>query len=206
MRTVSLTGATARAIGAHGDASGDLGGGAAGGGGGSTVTDGGTAGGSGDAATTGAGGAGATDASGDLGYGAGCNTLTASAAVTIACAPDGGAPPTTTGGTIVPGTYVLAGFTDYGFCGAGTIAQTVVLTASTIETVVDSLIAGGLSHLSSTYVVSGTNIVQTQTCPATTPPPMNTFGFSVSTTAGSTTMTLVSAGGGSATVGVYIKQ
>jgi hypothetical protein len=28
----------------------------------------------------------------------------------------------------------------------------------------------------------------------------------VSTTAGSTTMTLVSAGGGSATVGVYIKQ
>ncbi len=60
----------------------------------------------------------------------------------------------------------------------------------TIETAADSTI-NGLSYLSATYVVSGTDLVETGTCPTTV---MNTYQFSVNTTAGVTTITLISPG------------
>jgi hypothetical protein len=194
----------------HGDASGDAVGSSAGGGGGTTASDGGA-----DARSNGAGGGGGTttgagggssppDAASDA-FGAGCNTLTLGAPVNVTCAPDGGVPPTPTGGTIPPGTYVLTGFTDYGFCQTIQAAQTVVLTTNTVETVVDSPVTG-FSRENATYTLSGTNLIQTQTCPAPSSPTTNTFGYSVTTAAGVTTLTLSSVGNGSGTVGVYTKQ
>jgi hypothetical protein len=190
----------------HGDASGDATGSGAGGrgsGGGATGTDGGgdargSGGASGDASTSGSGGAGATDAAGDV-YGAGCNTLTPGVAVALVCAPDGGMPPAPTGGSIVPGTYRLTGLTEYGGCTPAALAQTVVITASTIETAADSTITG-LSYLSATYAVSGIDLVETGTCPTTV---VNNYQFSVNTTAGITTITLVSPSG---LVAVFTKQ
>jgi len=189
---------------AHGDAASDLGNSAAGGGGGRAVTDGGTGAGgsggaSGDASTNGSGGAGATDAAGDV-YGAGCNTLAPGLAVTLVCAPDGGAPPAPTGGTIVPGTYRLTALTEYGGCTPAALAQTVAITASTIETAADSTITG-LSYVSGMYAASGTDLVETGTCPTTV---MNTYQFSVDTTAGVTTITLISPGSG--LVAIFTKQ
>lgn len=183
----------------HGDASGDAVGssaGSAGGGGGTTGSDGGAdartgggAGGGGGATTGAGGGTGAIDAAGDV-YGAGCNTLAPGVAVTLGCAPDGGTPPAPTGGTIVPGTYRLTAITEYGGCTAASIAQTVAITATAIETAADSTI-NGPSYLSATYVVSGTELVETGTCPTTV---MNTYQYSVNTTAGVTTITLISPG------------
>ena len=169
---------------------------------GGTALDGGTGAGgrggtNGDASTIGTGGAGATDASGDV-YGAGCNTLTPGVAVTLVCAPDGGTPPTPTGGTIVPGTYRLIGLTEYGGCTVAAIAQTVAITANTIETAADSTI-NGLSYVSGTYVVSGPDLVETTTCPTTA---TNNYQYSVDTTAGVTTITLISPG----LVAVFTKQ
>jgi len=187
----------------RGDASGDAAGsGAGGGGGGATGTDGGgdsrgSGGARGDASTNGSGGAGATDAAGDV-YGAGCNTLAPGLAVTLVCAPDGGTPPAPTGGTIVPGTYRLTAVTEYGGCTQAALAETVAITANTIETALDSSI-NGLSYLNATYVVSGTDFVETGTCPTTV---MNTYQFGVSTTAGVTTITLISPGA----VAVFTKQ
>ncbi len=189
----------------HGDASGDAPGnstGGAGGGGGGAH---GSGGGGGGGTTTGAGGAsGVTDAGTDA-FGAGCNTLALGTPVNVTCAPDGGAVPTATGGTLVPGTYVLTAFTDYGFCQAIQAAQTLVLTANTVETVVDSPVTG-FSRENATYTISGVDLIQTPTCPAASSPTTNTFGYSVSTTAGVTTLTLISAGNGSGTAGVYTKQ
>lgn len=189
---------------AHGDAASDLANGAAGGAGGGTVTDGGTgAGGSGgagtDASTAGTGGAGVTDAASDV-YGAGCNTLTPGVAVPLVCAPDGGTPPAPTGGTIVPGTYRLTALTEYGGCTPTSLAQTVAITATTIQTAADSTITG-LSYVSGTYVASGTGLVETTTCPTTA---TNNYQFSVDTTAGVTTITLISASSG--LVAVFTKQ
>jgi hypothetical protein len=184
---------------AHGDAAGDvLGGG--GGGGAASVADGGAdARGNGGASggTTGAGGGGVTDAAGDI-YGAGCNTLTPGVAVTLVCAPDGGAPPAPTGGTIVPGTYRLTAITEYGGCTQAALAQTAVITANTIETAEDSTITG-LSYLTGTYVATGTDLVETSTCPTGQ---TNNYQFSVNTTAGVTTITLISPG----LVAVFTKQ
>ncbi len=187
---------------AHGDAAGDV----AGGGGSAATTDGGadargSGGASGDAAVGGSGGSGAGDAASDA-YGAACNTLTTGASVTIVCAPDGGMPAAPTGGTIVPGTYVLSAITEYGGCTPAAIAQTVVLTENTVETVADSTITGP-SRVNATYVVSGASFVQTGTCPTTD---MNTYPFSVTTAAGVTTMTLLSSSGTTTIVAVYTKQ
>ncbi len=193
---------------AHGDAAGDLasdlGSGAAGGGGGATLTDAGTGvggnGGAGsDASTVGTGGAGAIDAAGDV-YGAGCNTLSPGAAVTLVCAPDGGTPPVPTGGTILPGTYRLTALTEYGGCTPAALAQTVAITATTMQTAADSTITG-LSYVSGTYVASGTALVETTTCPTAA---TNNYQFSVDTTASVTTITLISSGSG--LVAVFTKQ
>ncbi len=192
----------------HGDAGSDVATSGAGGGGG-TATDGGTGTGgtggrSGDAATTGAGGAGTTDAASDV-FGAGCNTLATGAAVTVTCAPDGGVAPAPTGGTIVPGTYTLTALTQYGSCAPVSAAQTVVITANTVETVVDSALTG-LSRENATYVLSGNDVIETWTCPASVTPTTNTFGFSATTAAGVTTLTLISGDTTAANVGVYTKQ
>ncbi len=151
----------------------------------------------GNGGASGSAGTGVTDAAGDI-YGAGCNTLAPGVAVTLACAPDGGTPPAPTGGTIVPGTYRLTAITEYGGCTAAALAETVAITANTIETALDSTI-NGLSYLNATYVVSGTDFVETGTCPVAT---TNNYQFSVNTTAGVTTITLISPG----LVAVFTKQ
>jgi len=194
---------------AHADAAGDSAGNGAGGGGGTSATTDGGAGargsGGGGGATTGAGGgAGAIDAASDA-YGAGCNTLMLGAPVTVDCAPDGGVPPTPTGGALVPGTYALTAVTDYGSCSPFLVAQTVVLSGNTFQTLIDSPLTG-VSRANSTFVIEGTNLNLTQTCPTTDASTLNTFGFSVVTTAGITTMTLTSVLGTTTTVGVFTKQ
>lgn len=186
----------------HGDAAGDVGNGGPGGGGGGTAVDSGTGAGghggsSGDASTVGTGGAGAIDAAGDV-YGAGCNTLTPGVAVTLVCAPDGGTPPAPTGGAIVPGTYRLTGITEYGGCTAAALAETAAITATTIESAANSSV-NGLSYISATYVASGTGLVETTTCPT---PATNNYQYSVETTAGITTITLISPG----LVAIFTKQ
>ena len=190
---------------AHGDAAADAIG-SSGGGGGAVTGAGGDAHGNGGAggATTGAGGgSGAVDAASDI-VGASCNTLLPGAAVPTVCAPDGGAPPTPSGGTLVPGTYTLTSVTDYGYCDPISVAQTLVLTADTVETAAVTTNTS-LERASSTFTIAGSNLMATQTCP-TPDAATQTAGFTVSTAAGVTTLTLVSTVAAITTVLVYTKQ
>ena len=184
---------------AYGDAAGDVGGG----GGGATASGGGAGGHSNGGMTGAGGGSGATDASTDI-AGASCNTLLPGTAVATMC-PDAGTPPTPSGGTLVPGTYTLTSVTDYGYCDPISIAQTIVLTASTVETAANTTNTG-LERASSTFTVAGTNLIATQTCPATDAGTQNTAGFTASTAAGITTLTLISTVATITTVLVYTKQ
>jgi len=185
----------------HGDASGD----AAGGGGGATASDGGAGarGSGGNGGTTGGGGSNATDAGSDI-AGGNCNTLQPGPAVATMC-PDSGAPPIPSGGTLVPGTYTLTAVTDYGYCTPVSVGQTLVLAADTVETAAITT-NNGLERASSTFTISGLNLIATQTCPATDAATQNTAGFSVSTAAGVTTFTLISTAATLTTVLVYTKQ
>jgi hypothetical protein len=134
---------------------------------------------------------------GDGGFGAGCNTITLGAPVPFACATgDAGA---STGGTIVPGTYQLTAATIYGPCVTGlSAAQTLVITATTVQTVAEDSIIG-LQHLDATYTVAGTDMLQIGTCPNTD---TRTVGFSAT----DTTLTVVTINQGSTTVGVLTRQ
>jgi hypothetical protein len=190
---------------AHGDAAGDV----AGGGGGATASDGGGdarggSGAGGNGGTTGVGGgSSATDAGSDI-VGANCNALQPGPAVATMC-PDSGAPPSPSGGTILPGTYTLTSVTDYGFCDPISIAQTIVLTADTVETAAMTTNTG-LERASSTFGVAGSSLTITQTCPTLDAGAENTAAFSVSTAAGVTTLTLISTTASITTVLVYTKQ
>ncbi len=197
-----------------GDATGG-GGGAPGGDGADARTDGATDGGPGADAPAGAdvrpgtdAGDGSAGADGvpadgvDAGFGAGCNTVATGAPVTVTCAGDGGVAPAPAGGTIVPGTYVLTAVTVYGACAAVDVAQTLVVTANSVETVINDPI-DGLSRANATYAIAGNNMVQTNTCPNTD---TRTLGFSVATSAGGTTLTLISTDTSNTTVGVLTRQ
>ena len=156
---------------------------------------------------TDAGGDGSAGADGvpvDGGFGAGCNTVATGTPVTVSCAGDGGVGvvPAPTGGSIVPGTYVLTAVTVYGACAAVDVAQTLVVTANTVETVISDPI-NGLSRANATYAIAGSNMVQTNTCPNTD---SRTLGFSVATSAGGTTLTLISTDMSNTTVGVLTRQ
>jgi hypothetical protein len=194
---------------AHGDAAGDV----AGGGGGATASDGGAdarggSGAGGSGGTTGAGGgSSATDAGSDI-VGGNCNTLLPGPgpAVPTVCAPDGGAPPTPSGGTLVPGIYTLTAVTDYGYCDPVFIGQTLALTADTLETAANTTNTG-LERANSTFTIAGSNLMAIQTCPEVAAATVNTAGFSVSTAAGVTTLTLISTSTGAiTTVLVFTKQ
>ena len=144
--------------------------------------------------------AGADAATGDGGFGAGCNALTLGAPVTFACVTgDAGAPAGPTGGTIVPGLYNLTAATLYGSCIDGiSAAQTLAITATTVQAVADDPIIG-LQRLDATYTLAGTDMVQTNTCPNTE---TRTVGYSATPT----TLTVFSVSPGLTTVGVLTRQ
>ena len=75
---------------------------------------------------------------------------------------------------------MLTAVTVYGACAAVDVAQTLVVTANTVETVISDPI-DGLSRANATYAIAGNNMVQTNTCPNTD---TRTLGFSVATSAG----------------------
>jgi len=105
----------------------------------------------------------------------------------------------------LPGTYTLTSVTDYGFCDPLSIAQTIVLTADTVETAAMTTNTG-LERASSTFAVAGSSLTITQTCPKLDAAAQNTDAFSVSTAAGVTTLTLISTTASITTVLVYTKQ
>jgi len=150
------------------------------------------------------GAAGGADAApdGDAGFGAACNALVPATPVTVVCAGDGGVTSTPAGGTIATGTYVLTGLTAFGPCIVLDVAQTLIIGATTIQTVVQDSITG-VARANSTYTVSGTGasaqLVETNTCPDTT---TRTLGF----TAVGNTLTLYSTDSGTTTVAVLTRQ
>jgi hypothetical protein len=139
---------------------------------------------------------------GDAGFGAGCNTLTPGAPVTVVCAGDGGGAPNPAGGTIADGTYVLTSITALGPCIVLDVAQTLVITGTTIQTVVEDSITG-VARGNSTYTVSGAGVfsqlMETNTCPDTM---ARAFGY----TAAGNTLTLYSNDSGTITVAVLTRQ
>jgi len=139
---------------------------------------------------------------GDGGFGAGCNTLLPGAPVTVVCAGDGGATSNPAGGNIGAGTYVLTSITAFGPCIVLDVAQTLVITGTTIQTVVQDSITG-ISRGNATYTVSGAGVfsqlMQTNTCPDTT---TRAFGY----TAMGNTLTLYSNDSGTMTVAVLTRQ
>jgi hypothetical protein len=140
--------------------------------------------------------AGGDSATGDAGFGAGCNTLMPAGPVDVMCAGDAGAPPTSAGGTLVAGIYRLTAVTAYGPCTAFSVSQSLQLTATTLQLAVADPFTG-TSRANATYTVSGTNLVQTNTCPDTT---ARTLGYTSVTAAGVTTLTLITTDSGTTTV------
>lgn len=156
----------------------------------------------GDAAAADAGSDGAI---GDAGYGAGCNALTTAAPVTVVCAGDAGSPPVPAGGPIVPGTYRLTAVTAYGPCIELDVAQTLTITATTIQTIVDDPITG-VSRANATYAVAAAgSMAQTNSCPDNA---MRTLGYTASAASGAApaTLTLISSDQGTTTVAVLTRQ
>ena len=146
---------------------------------------------------------GATDGEpGDAGFGAGCNTLVPGTPVTVVCAGDGGVTSIPAGGSIGAGTYVLTSITVFGPCIVLDVAQTLVVSGTSIQTAIQDSITG-LSRGSATFTVSGAGVfsqlTQTNTCPDTM---TRTFGY----TATGNTLTLTSTDSGSTTVGVLTRQ
>jgi hypothetical protein len=135
-------------------------------------------------------------AGGDAGFGAGCNTLIPAGPVDVMCAGDAGAPPTPAGGTLVAGTYRLTAVIAYGPCTAFAVSQSLQLTATTLQLAVADPFTG-TSRANASYTVSGTNLLQTNTCPDTT---ARTLGYTSVTAAGVTTLTLITTDSGTTTV------
>ena len=77
-----------------------------------------------------------------------------------------------------------------------------MVTANTVQTVIDDPV-DGLSRANASYVIAGNDMVQTNTCPNTD---TRTLGFSVGTSAGGTTLTLISTDTNNTTVGLLTRQ
>jgi hypothetical protein len=117
------------------------------------------------------GGDGSNGRTADGGTGDGCNSLALlGPTITSTCA--NGVAPQPTGGPIIDGTYVLTAMTFYGGCQTVSFAETVVLSAETVQAVA-SLSAAGLTRANERFTISGTNLLESHTCPnsdtATTP-------------------------------------
>jgi hypothetical protein len=120
---------------------------------------------SGDSGDAGADDTGADAPASDGGDG-GCNQLSQiGLAVTATCAT--GAPPAALGGAIVDGTYVLTGTVLYGVCALPDLAETLVVSQGTVESLATSA-DGTATRRSLTYVIpaAGTVLTETQTCPS----------------------------------------
>ena len=103
------------------------------------------------------------------------------------------APPTPGGGTLSDGTYALTTLTFYGadaYCESNieqyeslglTIAETYVLSGSTVEVVSNEF--GSVGRTSSTFTVSGTVLNVQQTCTTAGSPSASQFSFTVAGTA-----------------------
>jgi hypothetical protein len=104
----------------------------------------------------------------DAGAGAGdgpCNALAQlGAAVVPAC--DAGSPPAATGGALVDGTYVLTESHFFGACSQTQLAQTLVVSQGTVQSIATA--AGSVIQDSVTFTIGAgaTTLVETETCPA----------------------------------------
>jgi hypothetical protein len=121
--------------------------------------------------------------------------------VTVSCAGDAGVPTAPAGGAIVPGTYVLTAVTAYGPCLEIAVAQTLVVTANTVATVIDDPV-NGFSRANASYTIAGTDMVQTNTCPNGD---RRTLGFTAVSGA-TTTLTLFSSDQGTTTMATLTLQ
>ena len=112
-----------------------------------------------DTATTGDGADGARG--GDTGDG--CNSVVqVGATVTATCAPGGA--PAATGGTIADGVYFLTDSRFFGACPSSALAQTLVVSRGTVQSIV-TMAAGETLRKSLRYDLLGATMLQTQSCP-----------------------------------------
>jgi hypothetical protein len=133
------------------------------------------------------------DASGD------CNTLAQLGAPVTATFTSGNAP-APTGGTIVPGTYLLTAATYYGTMVASNVAETALVSAGSITAVLTDQSGGAVDRNNLAYMTNGTDLVETHTCPLTG------VTTTVSFSATPTTLTLSYTVDGATRVGVYTLQ
>jgi hypothetical protein len=94
-----------------------------------------------------------------------CNPLIQLGTLVIpAC--DNGAPPVAKGGTIVDGTYVLTEAHFFGDCSTGALAETVVISQGTVQSIATGPDGGvQLKTVTTTLGQNGTTLSETQTCP-----------------------------------------